>query len=316
MKSFLDLATAAARMAGEVLTRHNRQLHVEYKDPGKHNLVSNIDLESEKVITGLIKERFPGHQILAEEGGLLQQAPPREAPAKPVTSPDISEGLRKRTELKSHVRCGNASKASSEARLPHVPPREAPLKGVTSPYKWIIDPLDGTTNYVHGFPFFCVSIGLEYDGAVILGVVYDPFRNDLFYASKGTGAFLNGQPIRVSKENELRRSLLVTGFPYDFRENPGQIFSHFFQLSQASQGVRRTGSAALDLCYLAAGYFDGFWELNLSPWDVAAGSLIVEEAGGRVSGFNGEALSIYSKNILASNGQIHSQMAELLQKTA
>jgi myo-inositol-1(or 4)-monophosphatase len=265
MKSFLDLATAAARMAGEVLTRHNRQLHVEYKDPGKHNLVSNIDLESEKVITGLIKERFPGHQILAEEGGLLQQAPPG------------SEGLQ---------------------------------------YKWIIDPLDGTTNYVHGFPFFCVSIGLECNGAVILGVVYDPFRNDLFYASKGSGAFLNGQPIRVSKENELRRSLLITGFPYDFRENPGQIFSHFFQLSQASQGVRRTGSAALDLCYLAAGYFDGFWELNLSPWDVAAGSLIVEEAGGRVSGFNGEALSIYSKNILASNGQIHSQMADILQKTA
>jgi myo-inositol-1(or 4)-monophosphatase len=290
MKSFLDLATAAARMAGEVLTRHNRQLHVEYKDPGKHNLVSNIDLESEKVITGLIKERFPGHQILAEEGGLLQQAPPGSEGLQ-----IISGGLRK---------------------MPHVPPREAPAKPVTSPYKWIIDPLDGTTNYVHGFPFFCVSIGLEYDGAVILGVVYDPFRNDLFYASKGTGAFLNGQPIRVSKENELCRSLLVTGFPYDFRENPGQIFTHFFQFCQASQGVRRTGSAALDLCYLAAGYFDGFWELNLSPWDVAAGSLIVEEAGGRVSGFNGEALSIYSKNILASNGQIHSQMADILQKTA
>jgi myo-inositol-1(or 4)-monophosphatase len=293
MKSFLDVATAAARMAGEVLTRHNRQLHVEYKDQGKHNLVSNIDLESEKVITGLIKERFPDHQILAEEGGLLQQA----------TSG--SEGLQ--------IISGGLRKTHS---MPPVPPREALLKRVTSPYKWIIDPLDGTTNYVHGFPFFCVSIGLELDGAVILGVVYDPLRNDLFYASKGTGAFLNGQPIQVSKENELCRSLLITGFPYDFRDHPGHIFTHFFQFCQASQGVRRTGSAALDLCYLAAGYFDGFWELNLSPWDVAAGSLIIEEAGGRISGFNGEALSIYSKNILASNGQIHSQMADILQKTA
>jgi myo-inositol-1(or 4)-monophosphatase len=259
MKSFLDGAMAAARMAGEVLIRRRSTLQIEYKDSSKRNVVSNIDLEAEKVITDFIKERWPDHQILAEEGGLQQKS---------------------------------------------------------SSYKWVIDPLDGTTNYVHGFPFFAVSIGLEFEGAILAGVVYEPVRNDLFYAEKGKGAFLNGQPLLVSKTAQLQQALLVTGFSYDLATNPNANFVHFFNFSHAAQAVRRTGSAALDLCYLAAGCFDGYWELNLAPWDTAAGSLIVEEAGGKITGFNGEPFSIYSKAILASNGCIHPLMIEILQKTA
>jgi myo-inositol-1(or 4)-monophosphatase len=187
-------------------------------------------------------------------------------------------------------------------------------EGVAGPstWKWVVDPLDGTTNYAHGFPCFSVSIGLEVEGVVRVGVVYDPVRGQLFTAQQGKGAYRNGGRLQVSSVADLSRSLLVTGFAYDARESLLNNFDHFFRFSRRCQGVRRTGSAALDLCYVASGWFDGFWELKLSPWDVAAGSLIVHEAGGRVSNFKGEPFSIDMKEIVASNGRIHQAMLDLL----
>jgi myo-inositol-1(or 4)-monophosphatase len=181
-----------------------------------------------------------------------------------------------------------------------------------SEYKWIIDPLDGTTNYAHGFPVYCVSIALEKEAEVILGVVYNPVLEELFVAEKNKGAFLNGERIYVSKTKELSRSLLATGFPYDIRESKVNNLDHFKNFALRAQAIRRAGSAALDLCYLAKGIFDGFWELKLSPWDTAAGILMVKEAGGKVTNFLGKKFSIYEKDILASNGKIHNQMIQVL----
>ena len=183
-----------------------------------------------------------------------------------------------------------------------------------SDYRWIIDPLDGTTNYTHAFPVFSVSIALEYRGEVILGVVYDPNFDELFYAEKGKGAFLNGRRITVSKTDKLIKSMLATGFPYNIKENPDHCVEHFVNFLMTAQAIRRLGSAAIDLVYVACGRLDGFWEVNLNPWDVAAGQLIVKEAGGKVTGFLGEEFNIYSKRILASNGLIHDQMIEVFKK--
>ncbi len=182
-----------------------------------------------------------------------------------------------------------------------------------SGYTWIIDPLDGTTNYAHGYPCFSVSIALEWNNEIVLGVVYDPMRDELFSAQKGQGAFLNGKAIAVSAVDTLIRSLLATGFPYDRKVSEKNNMVFFHDLLMASQEVRRDGSAALDLCSVAAGRFDGFWELKLKPWDVAAGSLIVREAGGRVSDFSGTRFSIHDEEILASNGKVHGQMLQILQ---
>ena len=181
-----------------------------------------------------------------------------------------------------------------------------------SPYLWIIDPLDGTTNFAHGFPTYCVSIGLEYNGRCVLGVIFDPSRDELFTAVEHSGAWLNEHPIHVSKINSLENSLLVTGFAYDIRESPRNNLDHFVKFSLKAQGVRRTGSAALDLCYVAAGRFDGFWEVRLNPWDMAAGSVIVREAGGRLTNFSGSELSIYGQELVASNSHIHSAMLTVL----
>jgi len=183
-----------------------------------------------------------------------------------------------------------------------------------SDYKWIIDPLDGTTNYAHGFPVYCISIALEKEGEILLGVVYNPVLKELFLAEENKGAFLNGKGIYVSKQRELSRSLLATGFPYDIRESQINNLDHFKNFALTSQAIRRAGSAALDLCYLAKGIFDGFWELKLSPWDTAAGILMVKEAGGKVTNFSGKNFSIYAKDILATNGKIHKQMIEVLKK--
>lgn len=183
-----------------------------------------------------------------------------------------------------------------------------------SSLRWIIDPLDGTTNYAHGFPFFCVSIALEIKGKIVLGVVYDPIRKELFFAEKGKGAFLNEKPLSVSPVEILSKSLLVTGFAYDIRTDPANNFNHFIQFSMNTQAVRRTGSAALDLCYVAAGRFDGFWELKLRPWDTAAGSLILREAGGRITRFSGAPYSIYDSELLATNRKIHDEMIRILNK--
>ncbi len=191
---------------------------------------------------------------------------------------------------------------------------ESPFKGVGSPWKWIIDPLDGTTNYLHGLHCFCVSVALEVEGNIVVGVVYDPIRDELFHAEQGTGAFLNGKQIVVSKTSLLDRGFLCTGFPYDVREDPDLYLSYFREFMIKSFAIRRLGSAALDLCYLAAGRFDGFWELRLKAWDVAAASLMIAEAGGRATDFRGRPLDIYSGEILASNGLIHDEMLQVMQK--
>jgi myo-inositol-1(or 4)-monophosphatase len=187
--------------------------------------------------------------------------------------------------------------------------------GATQPgaaVKWVIDPLDGTTNFAHGYPFYCVSIGVEVGGEMQCGVVYDPVRDELFSAARGDGAYCNGEALKVSDVDQLSHALLITGFPYNFRERLDTVVSQFRAFLVASQAVRRGGSAALDLCYVAAGKLDGFWELYLQPWDTAAGRLILEEAGGRVSNFRGGPYSIYEKEILASNTLLHEQMLAVL----
>jgi myo-inositol-1(or 4)-monophosphatase len=184
------------------------------------------------------------------------------------------------------------------------------LDGVNT-WKWIIDPLDGTTNFAHGYPCFCVTIALEHDGEIVLGVTFDPTRNELFAAEKGKGATLNNKPIRVSETEKLGNALIVTGFPYNFKEKP-DFTRHLTDFLFHSRGVRRDGSAAIDMAYVACGRFDGFWEEGLNPWDVAAGLLLIEEAGGQVSYYTGEKYNIYSPPILASNGLIHGEMLKVL----
>ena len=184
---------------------------------------------------------------------------------------------------------------------------EQGLVDTGSDYRWYVDPLDGTTNFAHGFPVFCVSMALEYKGRRIAGVIYDPTRDELFAAEQGSGAYLNQQRISVSKISNLAECLVGTGFPSHKRhKNPNIFFYH--QITLRTHGVRRAGSAALDLCNVARGRFDGFWEFNLNPWDTAAGVLIVEEAGGRITDFSGGPFQLNSRETLASNGLVHSAL--------
>jgi myo-inositol-1(or 4)-monophosphatase len=178
---------------------------------------------------------------------------------------------------------------------------------------WYIDPLDGTVNFSHGIPIFSVSIGYAYEDVMQLGVVYDPMRDECFTAQRGRGAWLNGEPIQVSKERDLDRSLLVTGFPYDIRTNPENNLDEHARFSLRAQAVRRLGSAALDLCYVAAGRFDGYWEFWLYPWDVAAGGLIAEEAGARVTDPSGKP-DYFSPphSLVAANPALHTQLLAVL----
>lgn len=250
----LNFAIGVAKDAGRLLRdRVGGTIDISHK--GAINLVTDVDLASEKLIREAISTHYPRHEVLAEEGGL--------------------------------------SESSSE-------------------YRWIVDPLDGTTNFAHGYPIFCVSIALECAGEIVLGVVYDPMRDELFTAERGAGATLNNRPIRVSKVADLMQGMLSTGFPYDIKTSTFTNLNHWSNFAMNAQALRRDGSAALDLCYVACGRFDGFWELNLSPWDTAAGSLIVEEAGGRTSDFRSAAFSNYKPQIVASNGLIHDRMIEVL----
>ncbi len=178
-------------------------------------------------------------------------------------------------------------------------------------WKWVIDPLDGTTNYAHGYPCFCVTLALEHAGEIVVGVTFDPTRNELFAAEKGGGATLNNKPMRVSDTKKLSDALLVTGFPYDTREREN-FARHFTGFTHKSRGIRRDGSAAIDMAYVACGRFDGFWEEGLQPWDVAAGVLLIEESGGRVSYYDDSKFSIYQPPICASNKTIHGEMLEVL----
>jgi myo-inositol-1(or 4)-monophosphatase len=177
---------------------------------------------------------------------------------------------------------------------------------------WLIDPLDGTINYTHELPFFAVSIGLQVQADTVLGVIYSPCTQELFEGAKGAGVFLNQRPIRVSKTTRLIDSLLATGFPYTVRQNPGDIVKRFGNLTLRGRGVRRMGSAALDLCYVAAGRFAGFWEQDLNPWDTAAGAFFVEEAGGRVTDFEGNPFNPFLKTVVASNSLIHEDLLAAL----
>jgi myo-inositol-1(or 4)-monophosphatase len=189
---------------------------------------------------------------------------------------------------------------------------EEGLRDTGSDYRWYVDPLDGTTNFAHGFPIFCVSMALQHKKEMIAGLCFDPTRNEVFAAERGKGAFLNDRPIRVSKVSKLVESLVGTGFPSHKRhKNPNIYFYH--QITLRSHGVRRAGSAALDLCSVASGRLDGFWEFNLNPWDTAAGVLIVEEAGGRVTDFSGGPFQLNSRETLASNGSIHDELIDEFQ---
>jgi myo-inositol-1(or 4)-monophosphatase len=235
-----------AREAGALLMDYfQRHVAVEYK--GDVDVVTVADRASEELITERIRQRWPSHNIIGEEGTRREQG---------------------------------------------------------SDYRWYVDPLDGTTNFAHGFPVFCVSLALEYRGERIGGVVFDPTRDELFSGERGGGAFLNGRAIHVSKVANLAESLVATGFPSHKRhKNPNIFFYH--QITLKTHGVRRPGSAALDLASVACGRVDGFWEFNLNAWDTAAGVLLVEEAGGRVTGFSGQPFRIDSREVLASNGLLH-----------
>ncbi|MBI1983005.1 MAG: inositol monophosphatase [Acidobacteria bacterium] len=183
-------------------------------------------------------------------------------------------------------------------------------RSTNADYCWYVDPLDGTTNFAHGFPVFCVTLGLAYHGEVVAGVVYDPTRDELFAAQRGSGAFLNGQRLSVSKTANISESLLATGFP-PFADNHDLNIQFYFRFTLLSHGIRRAGSAALDLCSVASGRFEGFWELKLNPWDKAAGSLLVTEAGGRVTNLAGEPFRLLGDEIFASNGLVHEEMTQV-----
>jgi myo-inositol-1(or 4)-monophosphatase len=211
-----------------------------------------------------------------------------------------------------------AEKAIIENILKHFPDHEilaeeSGLKSMPkSSYRWIIDPLDGTVNFAHNIPIFSVSIACEKDGEIICGVIFHPLLNEMFTASKGGGAYLNGKILKVSDNSELDNSILVTGFPYNVDENPFNCLGTFVNMVKKGIPVRRLGSAALDLVYVAAGRFDGFWEAELKPWDVAAGAIILTEAGGKLSDYDGKEYSIYGKTILATNCKIHDSALKVI----
>ncbi len=209
-----------------------------------------------------------------------------------------------------------SEKAAVELILKHFPhhsilAEESPAVA-GSGCRWIIDPIDGTTNFAHGFPIFSVSIGFERNGRLEMGGILDPTRNELFFAERGKGAFLNGTRIHVSRTKMLSNALVVTGFPYDRKENPEDYLDMLRVFLTKVQCIRRTGSASIDLCYVACGRFDGYYEMKLAPWDKAAGIIIVEEAGGRLTDFSGHPLTLVGPQNLATNGRIHREMLQML----
>jgi myo-inositol-1(or 4)-monophosphatase len=227
---------------------------------GSIDLVTEVDVECERMCRTALAERFPDHDVLAEE---LESGPAQRPPSR---------------------------------------------------YRWVFDPLDGTTNYAHGLPIFCASLALEIDGRGEVAAIFDPTRQELFTAERGEGAFLNGTRLAVSRTSTLIDSLLVTGFPYDVHEQNAALVGLFGAFLKQARAVRRLGSAALDLCYVAAGRFDGFWEQRLKPWDVAAGGLIVAEAGGRITGMDGSAFDVSAAHLVASNGHVHPAMMDVIRE--
>lgn len=257
MNEFLKVAIETAREAGAILREgFDRPKKITYK--GEVDLVTESDRRSEELVVARLREHFPDHGIVAEEGG------------------------------------GGAA---------------------STKYCWHVDPLDGTTNFAHGYPCFAVSIGLVEDGKPIAGVVFNPIYNELFAAARGEGAYLNENRIRVSPVEKLATSLVATGFPTHLRKSSSNI-NYYWQFTLRSHGVRRDGAAALDLCSVACGRFDAFWEFGLKSWDTAAGIVIVEEAGGLVTDLAGQPYRLGGPSLLASNGRIHGEMQQVAASVA
>ncbi len=269
-----QIGRQAALAAGAVLRQNYPKPH-QITMKGAIDPVTETDYECQEIIIGMIRQAFPDHGFLAEEraGEGVGEPPPSAA-------------------------AGHAHPCRAWEADPSRPT-----------CRWIIDPLDGTVNFAHGFPMFCVSIALEADGVLEYGVIYDPLRDELFEASRGGGASLNGTPIRVSATARLTQALIATGFPYDIRERVPETLARLGRLLGIVQGLRRGGSAALDLAYVACGRLDGFYEENLKPWDTAAGLLMVTEAGGKITTFDGGDYDLDSPNILASNGVLHRELS-------
>jgi myo-inositol-1(or 4)-monophosphatase len=254
MSQFLDFAVETARQAGAILrAEFDRPKQISYK--GEVDIVTESDRRSEALIVSRLREYYPAHQIVAEEGSGGELVADRK-------------------------------------------------------YCWHVDPLDGTTNFAHGYPCFAVSIGLADEGRPIAGVVLNPVTDELFSAARGEGAFLNGKRIQVSAVERLAVSLVATGFPTHQRKRSANI-NYYWEFTLRSHGVRRDGAAALDLCAVACGRFDAFWEFGLKSWDSAAGVVIVEEAGGRVTDLNGAPYVLGGAHILATNGRVHAEVADV-----
>ncbi len=316
LNNVAHIGRQAALAAGEVL-RHDYLKPHRITLKGVIDPVTETDLKSQETIINLIRQNFPDHRFLAEEivGEGAKGCEPF-PPPPPHPHPQSLMG----------IEAGEVGTAGPAFPGPYTGGGEGSLRGgqgpqapgpplkttLPPPYRWIIDPLDGTVNFAHGFPMFCVSIAFEAKGIVEYGVVYDPLREELFEAKRGGGATLNGEYIRVSSIDRLDAALLATGFPYDIRERLPQTLARLGRVMAVAQGVRRAGSAALDLCYVASGRLDGFFEENLKPWDTAAGVLIVSEAGGRVSTFSVDPYELTSPNVVASNGLLHANILESL----
>ena len=252
---FLATAVEAVVRAGDMQMAGFGQVHHIGKK-GTIDLVTEVDVAVERMFRDLIAERFPDHQILAEEMGGAETPPPGPC--------------------------------------------------------WVFDPIDGTTNFAHGLPIFCASLALEVAGVAAVAAVYDPNRRELFTAERGGGAFLNGSPLRVSSAERLVDALLVTGFPYDVHLRVDAIVGLFGAFVGRARAVRRLGSAAIDLCWVAAGRMDGFWEADLKAWDIAGGALVVAEAGGRVTQMDGTPYSSRGGQVLATNGHLHEAMLDVV----
>ena len=252
--AFLATAVEAVIRAGDLqIAKFGTGVRVDKK--GAIDLVTEVDIEVERMFRALVAERFPEHDVLAEE----------------FTTPPT--GAR---------------------------------------HRWVFDPLDGTTNFAHGVPIFCASLALEIDGAAVVGAVYDPNRKELFTAELGQGSRLNGRPLRVSANATVLDSMLVTGFPYHVQQDPDEFLKVFGQVLRHARAVRRLGSAAIDICWVAAGRMEGFWEASLKPWDTAAAALILQEAGGKVTGMDGGDWLPERPDILGTNGLIHDECLKIL----
>ena len=251
---FLSTAVEAVVRAGELqMAKFGTGIRVDKK--GAIDLVTEVDLEVERMFRAMIAERYPEHDVLAEEMG------------------GSSRGAR---------------------------------------HRWVFDPLDGTTNFAHGVPIFCASLALEIDGEAVVAAVYDPNRRELFTAEAGVGSWLNGTRLQVSANATVLESMLVTGFPYNIHQKADEFLKVFGQVLREARAIRRLGSAAIDICWVAAGRMDGFWEASLKPWDTRAAALILEEAGGRVTGMDGETWQPDAGHIVATNGLIHDEVLRII----